>query len=448
MAEGVPYGRLDEQIVRRLWWAALEIIQDEILVPMDLKKGMWLASPLPVLYDSNLLSRFRGWVWVPDEFSRFNNSNVGLLPPSSLRAIDPANQKSAGSFRTLPLREEDGQDPLLIIITKEVQIALALQGIPGERNLLMRSDPETLTDVLNILDKRLDLEKPEHAKEIRESLADLGQLKSNENIAKVFWPLIASRLAGIAPSWNIHTLQDGEKPGKSGHKVSGEIPILEALTHEIRTPLTTIRTLIRSLLRRKDLSKIVISRLKEIDAECTEQIDRFGLIFNAVELERNQVSKSDLAKTDLGKILEILFAVWEKQLDRRGIKLSLDITPNLPPVLSDPERLELMLGGLIDRNTRGILSGGILLLELRPAGQRLKLKITSDFSFSVNPKHAQDDDNEQNADLGTVLSWNPNTGSLQLTQAATQRLLASLGGRLIRRRDRGITIFFPTTDSQ
>ena len=53
---------------------------------------------------------------------------------------------------------------------------------------------------------------------------------------------------------------------------------------------------------------------------------------------------------------------------------------------------------------------------------------------------------DQNSDFGTVLSWDPNTGSLQLTQAATQRLLESLGGRLARSRDRGITIFFPTAE--
>ena len=44
---------------------------------------------------------------------------------------------------------------------------------------------------------------------------------------------------------------------------------------------------------------------------------------------------------------------------------------------------------------------------------------------------------------GTVLSWNPGTGSLQLSQGATRRLLASLGGRLIQQRDRGLTVFFP-----
>ena len=125
----------------------------------------------------------------------------------------------------------------------------------------------------------------------------------------------------------------------------------------------------------------------------------------------------------------------------------MDITPNLPPVLSNPERLELMLGGLIDRNTRGIQSGGDLFLELLPAGQKVKLKITSNFSHTFISEELNTGDITKTSDLGTVLSWHPNTGSLQLTKSATERLLASLGGRLISRKDRGITIFFPTAES-
>ena len=134
----------------------------------------------------------------------------------------------------------------------------------------MRNDPETLTDVLKILDKRLNLENPEKAREIRDSLADLGQLRSNDDIGKVFWPLIAARLAEMAPSVNIQTYQeeaDNNPKDDIEPKASSEISLLEALTHEIRTPLATIRTLIRSLLRRRDLPELAISRLKEIDTE-------------------------------------------------------------------------------------------------------------------------------------------------------------------------------------
>ena len=49
--------------------------------------------------------------------------------------------------------------------------------------------------------------------------------------------------------------------------------------------------------------------------------------------------------------------------------------------------------------------------------------------------------------LGPVLSWNTDTGSLQLSQSATRQLMASLGGRYHARRDRDLTVFFPVAPS-
>ena len=46
------------------------------------------------------------------------------------------------------------------------------------------------------------------------------------------------------------------------------------------------------------------NRLIQIDNECNEQIDRFGLIFNAAELVGNEVpSLNNLAKINLAKLI-------------------------------------------------------------------------------------------------------------------------------------------------
>jgi signal transduction histidine kinase len=150
---------------------------------------------------------------------------------------------------------------------------------------------------------------------------------------------------------------------------------LEALTHEVRTPLATIRTLIRSLLRRSDLPALVRQRLHAIDGECSEQIDRFGLIFHAAELQRLPRSEQPLARTDLAQLLIRLEELWQQQLQRRGLQLELDIAPGLPPVLSDPSRLETMLGGLVDRFSRRLPGGTTVQISLQPAGSRLKLRL-------------------------------------------------------------------------
>jgi hypothetical protein len=49
--------------------------------------------------------------------------------------------------------------------------------------------------------------------------------------------------------------------------------------------------------------------------------------------------------------------------------------------------------------------------------------------------------------VGPVLSWSPETGSLHLSQQATQRLFHSLGGRLTQRSGQGLIVFFPVAGS-
>ena len=83
------------------------------------------------------------------------------------------------------------------------------------------------------------------------------------------------------------------------------------------------------------------NRLIQIDNECNEQIDRFGLIFNAAELVSNETTlPNQLARINLGEILYKLSPIWNKQLKRRGISLKIDIPKQLPEILSNSEKLE------------------------------------------------------------------------------------------------------------
>ena len=104
-----------------------------------------------------------------------------------------------------------------------------------------------------------------------------------------------------------------------------------------------------------------------------------------------------------------------------------------------------MLRGLIDIYTRGLREGSTLILELRPAGQKLKLQLIVKKSEFCKQEITKKDDV---SDIGPVLNWNPQTGSLQLSQNATQKLLASLGGHVTQRRNTGLTVFFPISDSK
>jgi signal transduction histidine kinase len=454
LGAGVPAGRCDEDAVRRQWWAGLATLQDDLLPATGTpdgsgkRRGVWLAAPLPALYEPSLLADLQGWVWAPEAIERLLPGGAPLLPVS--RPGRQADQ--AAAFHRLPLHEEDGTDPLLLLITPRLQVALALDGSAEARRLLARFDADVLSSALDLLDRRLQKEAPAEAQRLRQHLQALGPLHNDAAQGLRFWPLVAERLAAMAPSVTLQPLvpatetAGGSEEAGEDAAARSELALLEALTHEVRTPLATIRTLIRSLLRRGDLPAVVRQRLEQIDGECSEQIDRFGLIFLAAEQQRQPgpgqpLTASDLARTDLSALLLQLQDLWQRQLARRDLELELVIAPDLPPVLSDPSRLETMLGGLMDRFSRSLPAGSRVRLSLQPAGPRLKLQLTSD-----DPPGEDDGRPERGPAgkrVGPVLSWNPGTGSLQLSRQATRQLFHRLGGRLTERGGSSLTVFFP-----
>ncbi|MFQ6538900.1 MULTISPECIES: sensor histidine kinase [Aphanothece] len=439
LAEGVPAGSSNEDGVRRQWWAALATLQEDFLLPRGNVSGLWLAAPLPALYEPALLQRLQGWVWSPAPLDELLPSTAPLLPGSAPEPL------SGGGFQRLPLEPEDGSDPLLLLITPGLQVALCLDGPPNARRLVVRFDPEVLSTALSLIHQRLERTDSAAAQGLRDAVQRLGPLHSDPSLGTQFWPRLADRLATMAPSLTLQPLVHGPRR-ETPQAVSSELALLEALTHEVRTPLATIRTLIRSLLRRSDLPAVVRQRLEQIDGECSEQIDRFGLIFLAAELQREPGQQPGqagppLARTDLSQLLRALEELWGRQLARRELVLRLTIAEGLPPVLSDPARLETMLGGLIDRFSRSLPAGSTVHLSLQPAGARLKLQLSSEGTAAG---FAGTDHEAQRRHLvGPVLSWNPATGSLQLSRQATQQLFERLGGRLTERSGSGLTVFFP-----
>ena len=199
LARDQVHGTCDETGVRRLWWAALETLQQELL-SNGRSGGLWLAAPLPALYEPELLRHLNGWVWAPESLDRLAPGQTAL--PAAGRE---ASFEQGSHFQRLPLQDSDGQDPFLLVITPTLQLALALIGDPGQRQLLMRSDPETLSDALALLGHRLQQEHPLQAETLAEKLADLGPLHSDDELQQRFWPRLAERLATTAPSLTLQT---------------------------------------------------------------------------------------------------------------------------------------------------------------------------------------------------------------------------------------------------
>lgn len=243
-----------------------------------------------------------------------------------------------------------------------------------------------------------------------------------------------------------------ESNGVSTNPKSDDVELLQAFAHEVRTPLTTIRTLTRLLLKRHDLAPDVIKRLEIIDHECTEQINRMELIFRAVELETSEVKHwlGKLTATSVDHLLQQCIPRWQKQASRRNLTLDVILPKKLPAVVSNPAMLDQVLTGLIENFARSLPAGGHIQVEVTPAGNQLKLQLLS----QPDPEKADDGHFACHSgigkgvkSIGQMLMFQPETGNLSLNLNVTKNLFQALGGKLIvrQRPQQGevLTIFLP-----
>jgi hypothetical protein len=227
-----------------------------------------------------------------------------------------------------------------------------------------------------------------------------------------------------------------------------DVELLQAIAHEVRTPLATIRTLTRLLLKRRHLDAEIIKRLEAIDRECSEQIDRFGLFFRAVELETTKDAHAPmhLTSTSLTQVLNSCIPRWEKQASRRNLTLDVILPQKMPSVVSDPSLLDQVLTGAIDNFTSTLPAGGQLQVEISLAGHQLKVELHSQTHASVNSETTVSGTQALKS-LGQMLMFQPETGNLSLNLSVTKNLFHALGGKLIvrNRHQHGqvLTIFLP-----
>jgi len=229
-----------------------------------------------------------------------------------------------------------------------------------------------------------------------------------------------------------------------------DVELLQAFAHEVRTPLTTIRTMTRLLLKRRDLAKSVINRLEIIDRECSEQIDRMELLFKAAELETSapvKSSKTQLTPMSLDRVLQQSIPRWEQAAQRRNLTLNVVLPQQLPTVVSNPSMLDRVLTGLMENFTRSLPPGSHIQVQVIPAGDQLKLQLSPQLLSKDTNKSTTPATPPIRKALGQLLMFQPETGTISLNMAATKHLFQAIGGKLIVRQrphyGEILTIFLP-----
>ncbi len=446
-------------------------------------QGLILAGPVPVLSHSDLLSRFQTGIFTTETFNALSWMPCQLLPAANGNG---QNEPIVNTAHELPLLPGDplAAEQFCLVFTSSFSLVMVYGedsfGIPGFR---FSFDPEDIQQAWLALRPRMLLTSPHQFTQLeslvkhfapkppdykivmhfgRQLLKNLPELPPTENIqtipvisTKPIHPLEKTQRDAFNTGRHWEPLGKNEERGSSKismpREATPDVELLQALTHEIRTPLTTIRTLTKLLLKRRDLAPEVIRRLEIIDHECTEQINRMELIFRAVELETAAVKQVpvNLTSMSLDQVFQNSIPRWQKQAQRRDLTLEVILPQNLPTVVSNPAMLDQVLTGLMENFTRSLRSGSHIQVQVIPTGDQLKLQFQSqpDPQKAASSTDSADSTCSTLKSIGQLLMFQPETGSLSLNLNVTKHLFQVLGGKLIvrQRPQEGevMTIFLP-----
>lgn len=428
LRESEPWRTETPRASERQWWAAIASATDLLREDWPSLRaapspGLLMCGPLPVLGDQALLEVLQPWIWMPEVWYR------GLALPAPCL---PGSESSATVMpQVLALADDDplALEQFCLLLTPALSLVLCYRD--GDRPSFQFSfEPEVLRHCALMLWQRTVRVAPAQARWLQARLTALPPVEINLGMASAFM----HRMLGHLEAQDAVPVP-AAAAGRSDHE---DVELVQALAHEVQTPLTTIRTLTRSLLRRSELSGAARQRLESIDQECSEQIDRFGLIFRAAEIDRQEPTAPPMARTALADLLAEALPRWQRQAERRSIQLQLHLPDALPAVVSDAALLAQALGGLMDRCTRNLPGGSCLALGAECLNGQLKLTLRT---------QASEQRDTQARELGRLLVFRPQTGSLGLNLQTTRQLFQRLGGRLTVQQlsptEEQLTVFLP-----
>ncbi|MBD2104344.1 CHASE4 domain-containing protein [Leptolyngbya sp. FACHB-261] len=138
---------------------------------------------------------------------------------------------------------------------------------------------------------------------------------------------------------------------------------LSTVSHELRTPLTNIRMAIRML----QLSETQEQRsryLAVLQAECNREVDLVNDLLDLQRLEADSYPIS-LQTLHLDEWLPEILQAFQSRLNSRQQTLQVELSPELPPLLSDQAGVTRILSELLNNACKYTISGGKIALSVR-----------------------------------------------------------------------------------
>ena len=140
------------------------------------------------------------------------------------------------------------------------------------------------------------------------------------------------------------------------------------ISHDLRTPLTAIITH-AEILRDGILGPLNERQIESVTGVISggrQLLDMVGEILAYAKGSANQLTLS-VSEFRIADIIERVTALNESLVARKGLSLSVDVAPDLPPVRGDREKIAHVLGNLLGNAITFTPSGGRVWVAVRAA---------------------------------------------------------------------------------
>ena len=255
---------------------------------------------------------------------------------------------------------------------------VALIGIPSStlyepaRRRLIRYGVTGLIALLLALAAALVIERS-IVQPVRRLRATSQRLGGGDLTARA--PLLGGgEIGDLGTAFNTMATQIAEREERLKELDRLKSEFVSNVSHELKTPLTTIK-LLAHLLQRADLTEEEkLDFAKTIAIECDRQIDFVG---NLLDLSRIESGAYKLRKTrvDARALIRSCVEVERHRAESLGLTLTTDVPLRTPALSGDFEALRRVIRNLIDNAIKYTPAGGFITVSALESGDLLAISV-------------------------------------------------------------------------
>lgn len=158
------------------------------------------------------------------------------------------------------------------------------------------------------------------------------------------------------------------------------------VSHELRTPLTSIRGFIETLKEGAIDDPKAKVRFLNIIEKHADRLD--SLIDDLLQLSRieSRDIKMELRPVNLEELIDEVVSNFREKIKLKGHTVEANVSPALPRIKADPEKIEQVLSNLLDNAIKFTSDGGRICLSALDKGEDIRIEV-SDTGMGIPREH-------------------------------------------------------------